>query len=83
MAELLTRKIAIEYRDKALLLANNDMQDIGERRALRIELQTRCNLTELAAVNIINGYRINDYVMIEEQKEQERLRLEQEGRQCG
>lgn len=83
MTELLTRKIAIEYRDKALLLANNDMQDIGERRALRIELQTRCNLTELAAVNIINGYRINDYVMIEEQKERERLRLEQEGRQCG
>lgn len=83
MTELLTRKIAIEYRDKALLLANNDMQDIGERRVLRIELQTRCNLTELAAVNIINGYRINDYVMIEEQKERERLRLEQEGRQCG
>lgn len=83
MTELLTRKIAIEYRDKALLIANNDMQDIGERRALRIELQTRCNLTELAAVNIINGYRINDYVMIEEQKERERLRLEQEGRQCG
>lgn len=83
MTELLTRKIAIEYRDKALLIANNDMQDIGERRVLRIELQTRCNLTELAAVNIINGYRINDYVMIEEQKERERLRLEQEGRQCG
>lgn len=76
MAELLTRKIATEYRDKAALLPQNNMQDIGARRTLRIELQTRCNLTELAAVNIINGYHINDYVMIEERKEQEE-------KQCG
>lgn len=83
MAELLTRKIATEYRDKALFLSNSDMHDIGERRALRIELQTRCNLTELAAVNIINGYHISDYVMIEERKEQERIKKEQEEKQCG
>ncbi len=78
MAELLTRKIATEYRDRARVLPPNGLQDIGERRELRIELQARCNLTELAAVNIINGYHIADYVMLEERKEQERLRKEQE-----
>jgi len=36
-----------------------------------MELQARCNLTELAAVNIINGYHISDYVMLEERKKQE------------
>ena len=36
----------------------------GERRKLREELQARCNLTELQAVNIINGFHIPDYVKI-------------------
>lgn len=77
MAELLTKKIAIEYRDKARLLPENGLQDIGTRRALRIELQARYNLTELAAVNIINGYHIGDYVALENRKE--RLEKEQGG----
>lgn len=76
MAELLTRKIANEYRDRARQLPPNGLQDIGDRRKLRIELQNRCNLTELQAVNIINGFHIGDYVAIEEMKE--RLRKEQE-----
>ena len=78
MAEVLTRKIANEYRDRARLLPPNGLQDIGDRRKLRIELQARCNLTELEAVNIINGYHIADYVMLEEKKEKERIRGEQE-----
>lgn len=60
--EVLTRAIANEYRDRALLLPSNGLQDIGERRKLREELQARCNLTELQAVNIINGFHIPDYV---------------------
>lgn len=83
MAELLTRKIANEYRDKARLLPPNGLQDIGDRRKLRVELQNRCNLTELQAVNIINGFHIGDYVAIEEMKERKRLRKEQEESQCG
>ena len=78
MAELLTRKIANEYRDRASRLPPNGMQDIGDRRKLRIELQNRCNLTELQAVNIINGFHIGDYVKIEERKELERLRKQEE-----
>ena len=49
--EVLTRAIANEYRDRALLLPSNG-------------LQARCNLTEMQAVNIINGFHIPDYVKI-------------------
>ena len=78
MAEVLTRKIAIEYRDKARLLPPNCLQDIGDRRKLRVELQSRCNLTELEAVNIINGYHIGDYVVLAERREREKKKREQE-----
>ena len=46
------------------LLPANGLQDIGKRRELRKELQARCDLTELQAVNIINGFHIPDYVKI-------------------
>ncbi len=78
MSEVLTRQIATEYRNRARSLPSNSLRDTGERRALRIELQARCNLTELVAINIINGYHIADYVMLEEKKEKERIRGEQE-----
>lgn len=72
MAEVLTREIANEYRDRAGLLPPNGLQDIGDRRKLRIELQTRCNLSELEAVNILNGYRIGEYVTIATKREDEK-----------
>ena len=78
MAEVLTRKIANEYRDRARLLPPNGLQDIGDRRKLRIELQARCNLTDLEAVNIIKGYHIGDYVVLAERRERERKKREQE-----
>ena len=78
MAEVLTRKIANEYRDRARLLPTNGLQDIGDRRKLRVELQSRCNLTELEAVNIINGYHIGDYVVLAERRESEKKKREQE-----
>lgn len=78
LVETLTRKIANEYRKRAMLLPANGLQDIGDRRKLRVELQNQCNLTELQAVNIINGFHITDYVAIEEKKERERLSEEQE-----
>ena len=37
--EWITFEDAKEYRDRAEKLPNNGYQDIGERRALRIELQ--------------------------------------------
>lgn len=77
MAEVLTRKIANEYRDRARLLPPNGLQDIGDRRKLRIELQSRFNLTELEAVNIINGYHIGDYVVLAERREREKREQEE------
>lgn len=73
--EFLTRSIAYEYRERAKALPYNGMQDTGERRALRIELQERCGITELEAVNIINGFHIADYctkylIKAREEKEQ-------------
>ncbi len=70
MAEALTRKIANEYRDKARLLSPNGLQDIGDRRKLRLELQARCNLTEMEAVNIINGYHIEVYIVAAKRREE-------------
>lgn len=57
----MTQEIAYAYRDKAKALLDNGQQDIGERRALRMELQERCGVTELEAVNIINGFHIKEY----------------------
>ncbi len=81
MSEVLTKEIANEYRDKAKLLSSNGLQDVGDRRKLRIELQERCNLTELEAVNIINGFYSSLYVTIAERREAERIRKEQEKKQ--
>ena len=81
MTEVLTKEIANEYRDRAKLLPPNGLQDIGDRRKLRIELQKRFNLTELEAVNIINGFYIDIYVVIAKRREVERIRKEQEEKQ--
>ena len=59
----MTESIAYEYRDRAAKLPYNGVQDIGERRRLRQELQERCGTTELEAVNILNGYHIDVYCM--------------------
>ena len=53
--EWLTLEIAEEYKRKAQMLPDNGGQDIGPRRKLREELQLRCGLTELEAINILNG----------------------------
>lgn len=71
MAEVLTKEIAKEYLNRARKLPTEGMQDIGKRRELRIELQKRCGITELMAVNIVNGFHILDYVAIEQRKAKE------------
>ena len=76
--EALTKTIATEYRQRAERLPPNGLQDIGDRRKLRLELQNRCNLTELEALNIINGYHVDLYVRISEIREEERLMKEKE-----
>lgn len=60
--EKLTEEIANEYYRKALKLPDNGGQDIGEWRKLRIELQERCDLTQVQAINILHGLHIRDYL---------------------
>ena len=60
--EWLNIEIAEEYKRKAQMLPDNGGQHIGQRRKLREELQLRCGLTELEAINILNGNHVAEYV---------------------
>lgn len=60
--QYLTRQIATEYQNRAQKLSANGCQDVGERRKLRIELQERCGLTEVEAINILNGHHTAQYI---------------------
>lgn len=76
MPELLTKEIAKEYQLRVRKLPLNGMQDTGERRGLRIELQRRCGLTELEAINIINGFHVRGYIAKYERRAKEDERSE-------
>jgi len=58
----LTYEIAEAYREKAMSIGS-DAQDIGTRRELRIQLQRECGVTEIEAINILNGRNVGDYVL--------------------
>lgn len=58
----MTMELAREYRQRARQLPEDGFQDVGARRKLRIELQKRCGLTELQALNVICGYHAGDYI---------------------
>ena len=60
--EWLTLEICREYKRRADILPSNDGKDIGERRKLRIELQERCHIQPIEAINILNGYYWDVYV---------------------
>lgn len=81
MAELLTSRIAREYQEQARRLPDNGLQDAGKRRELREEIQKRCGLTELEAVNVLNGYYVKDYIVKYERRQEENERREQEENQ--
>ena len=59
--EWLTEDICKEYQKRADMLAPNDGQDTGAWRDLRIELQERCNITEVMAINILHKRNVGDY----------------------
>lgn len=68
MSELLTAEIAMNYRRMAEDLPDNGNQDIGARRKLRKELQELCGLSEIQAINILNGLYIREYMWINERE---------------
>lgn len=66
--EALTKAIAKEYRQRAERLPPNGLQDIGDRRKLRIELQNRCALLEVEAVNVLNGFHVDVYIVASQRR---------------
>lgn len=60
--EWITYEIALAYHQKAQIHVEDTGQDVGSRRLLRIEMQEKYGLTEIEAINIINGNHIREYV---------------------
>ena len=60
--KILNQEIALKYYKEAKKLRKNDGQDIGEFRKLKNELMKECSVTEIEAINILNGFHISDYV---------------------
>lgn len=79
MRHRLTQDMAARFIHKAKTLKYNGLQDIGERRELRVELQNATNLTELEALNIVNGQNVEDILMNSAIREQMERWKEQDG----
>jgi len=60
--EWLTQEVCERYRDMAKSINEFDPQDVRKHRELRLELQEKYGLTEIEAINILNGNNIGDYV---------------------
>ena len=73
-AEWLTREICSEYEKRTRALSGDNAADVGARRELRIELQQRCDISEIEAINILNGYCTGEYI-----SKYERMRAMVEG----
>lgn len=60
--EVLNERIVAEYQNKVKKIQESDKQNTGIRRVLAMELMERCGVTELEAINILNGYHVMDYI---------------------
>ncbi|MDO4965388.1 MAG: hypothetical protein Q4E51_01645 [Lachnospiraceae bacterium] len=58
----LTKEVCEEYRKMAEDINKTDCQDIDKHKELRLELQNKYGLTQIEAINILNGNNIADYV---------------------
>lgn len=61
--EWLTASVCEEYRKMAEEINEFDPQDVRRHRELRLKLQEKYGLTEIEAINILNGNNIGDYVI--------------------
>lgn len=62
-AEWLTQEVCDKYREAAKEINEFDPQDIRRHRELRWEIQQKYGLTEIEAINILNGNNISDYLL--------------------
>lgn len=60
--EGLTAEVVATYRKRAQRISSEGNQDIGARRAIRVELQQRYGLLEIEAISILNGFHGALYV---------------------
>ena len=60
--EWITKEACEEYHLAAMKASSSDPQDIDKRRELRFELQSKYGLTEIEAINILNGNNVTDYL---------------------
>lgn len=60
--EFITREICEEYRRLGEKLNAVDCQDIDRHKDLSRELQANYGVTQIEAINILNGYHIAEYV---------------------
>ena len=57
----LTREVCSYYHERAKALGFRQ-EDVGARRELRLELQQKYKITEIEAINILNGFYADIYV---------------------
>lgn len=51
------------YRDIGKVLLIDNPLDIGLRREIRLDLMKKYGLSELEAINVLNGRNMEDYVV--------------------
>ena len=51
------------YRDIGKVLLIDNPLDIGLRREIRLDLMKKYGLSEIEAINVLNGRNIEDYVV--------------------
>ena len=61
--EWLTAEVCDKYREMATEINEFDPQDVRRHRELRWKLQEEYGLTEVEAINILNGNNISDYLL--------------------
>lgn len=68
----LSKEICKEYQQKVQRQKNTDYFGNWKiQRELGHELQSRCNIPQIWALNIVNGYYIQDYLAIQEYQKRE------------
>ena len=58
-----TAEVCEYYKKEADAINEYDSQDVRRHRELRIELQEKYGLTEVEAINILNGNNVSDYLL--------------------
>ncbi|MBQ8279061.1 MAG: hypothetical protein IJZ23_04395 [Roseburia sp.] len=58
----LTEEAVREYQKRAKAIFGAERECVRERRTLCVQLMQDYGITELEAINILNGYRANDYI---------------------